>query len=102
MDVLSNLGATALIADTKEALLTPTDIGKQLGLSAQKVNKLLEDAGLHQRLQCAKNKKIWDVTTAGAKYAEVLDTGKKHDNGTPIKQIKWYSSVVGLIDPGNG
>lgn len=102
VDILSNLGATELIADTKEVLLTSTDIGKQLGLSAQKVNKLLEDAGLQQHLQCAKNKKIWDLTAAGAKYAEVLDTGKKEGNGTPIKQIKWYSSVVGLIAPGNG
>ncbi|WP_446810549.1 Bro-N domain-containing protein [Methylomonas sp. 2BW1-5-20] len=97
VDVLSNLGATALIAETKEALLTPADIGIQLSLSAQKVNKLIEAAGLQQCLQGAKNKKIWDVTAAGAKYAEVLDTGKKHGNGTPIKQNKWYSSVIGLI-----
>ena len=96
-DVLGNLGATHLIAKERDALLTASDIGKQIGLSGQKVNGLLEEKGLVLSFRDHKNRKQYEMTEDGAKFGETLDTGKKHGDGTPIKQIKWYSRTIDLL-----
>ncbi|MEN8216686.1 MAG: hypothetical protein ABFS56_09995 [Pseudomonadota bacterium] len=31
------------------------------------------------------------------KGAIVGDTGKKHSDGTPVRQIKWYASVIEVL-----
>lgn len=81
-----------LISESKEALLTPTEIGTKLGLSARKVNKLFEGLGLQTCEDYG-----WELTDQGMQYAEVLDVGKAHSDGTPIKQIKWRSGIVDLM-----
>jgi prophage antirepressor-like protein len=96
-DVLGNLGATHLIAKERDALLTATDIGERLGLSGQKVNLMLEEKGLVLSFRDHKNRKQYEMTEDGAKLGEALDTGKKHGDGTPVKQIKWYSRIVDLL-----
>nr|MDT0253916.1 hypothetical protein [Endozoicomonas sp.] len=30
---------------------------------------------------------------------EILDTGKAHNCGTPVKQVKWYQTVLDLLSP---
>lgn len=96
-DVLGNLGATHLLARERDALLTASDIGERLGLSGQKVNLLLEEKGLVLSFRDHKNRKQYEMTEDGAKLGEALDTGKKHGDGTPVKQIKWYSRIVDLL-----
>lgn len=96
-DVLGNLGATHLISKERDALLTASDIGKQIGMSGQKVNLMLEEKGLVLSFRDHKNRKQYKLTEHGAKLAETLDTGKKHSDGTPVKQIKWYSRIVDLL-----
>lgn len=86
-----------LKAETKQILLTATDIGVKLGMSAIKVNALLEVEGFMQSFRGADNKLIWQLTDKGKNYAEVLDTGKKRSDGTPVKQIKWLDSIVDQI-----
>jgi prophage antirepressor-like protein len=99
VDVLENIGATHLLAESKDVLLTVSDIGKQIGLSGQKVNRLLEESGFVISFRDYKNKKQYELTERGEKVAEVLDTGKKHGNGTPVKQIKWRTSIVDVLRP---
>lgn len=96
-DVLDNLGATHLLSRERDALLTASDIGERLGLSGQKVNLLLEEKGLVLSFRDHKNRKQYEITEDGAKFGETLDTGKKHGDGTPVKQIKWYSRIVDLL-----
>ena len=88
---LELLGVTHLISESKEKVFTPTQIGSMFSpkRSAQKVNGLIEAMGLQKRID-----DIWVVTPEGEKFCEVLDTGKQHSNGTPVKQIKWYQSLV--------
>lgn len=93
---LALLGAD-LISETKDVLLNASDIGKQVGLSGKKINMILEEKGFHESYRDAKNNKLWKLTDDGEKFAEALDTNKKHGDGTPIKQIKWYSKVVEII-----
>ncbi len=93
-DVLEVFGATHLISESKEALVTASDIGVQMGLSAQKVNLLLIEKGLMESVRGSNNKLIYSISEKGIKFGEALDTAKKHSDGTPIKQIKWYLSAI--------
>lgn len=97
VDVLDNMGATHLIANQRDNLVTATDIGQEIGLSARKVNLMLEDKGLLTSYRDGKNRKQYEMTEEGEKLGETLDTGKRHSDGTPIKQIKWFRRIVDLL-----
>ncbi|MFM6976912.1 MAG: Bro-N domain-containing protein [Sphingobacteriaceae bacterium] len=92
VNVQELIGVTHLVSDVQETLLTPTEIGKQIGLSSQKCNLALRDLGFQKKIG-----DVWIVTDEGKKYSTLLDTTKKHSTGTPIQQIKWKSSVVELL-----
>lgn len=88
------LSGVQLKAPQQEHLVTPTDLGKQVGLSAKKINKILEEAGL----QCKDINDKWAPTQKGLDLGAVLlDVGKAHSSGTPIRQLKWSISVLGSI-----
>lgn len=93
-NVLALLGRTHLEAENQEAVfVTPTQLGKELGgISAQKVNLLLAGAGLQ-----AKVGEHWTILDAGKDFARIEDTGKKHNSGTPVQQIKWAATVLPLL-----
>lgn len=84
------LSGAQLVAPQQKQLLTPTEIGKPLGLSAIKVNKQLEAMGLQYKTEAG-----WQPTDLGLKRGAVLlDTGKKHSNGTPVRQLKWPCDIL--------
>ena len=90
---LELIGQQHLVSESQEINLTPTEIGKEIGgLSAIAVNKLLAANGLQRKVG-----KNWAPTDDGMKYAVLMDTGKKHSNGTPIQQLKWKESVIEVI-----
>ncbi len=97
VDVLGNIGASHLIAEETDVLLTPTAIGSSVGLSGQKTNLRLEELGLVTVIRDHKNCKQYQLTKEGEKYGVALDTGKKHGNGIPVQQIKWYSRTTDLL-----
>ena len=80
-----------LKSDRKEKTYTVTELGREFfdGMSAQKLNRLFEAAKLQNRVAGQ-----WELTGKGKEHAEILDTGKKRSKGTPVKQIKWFKSVV--------
>lgn len=81
---------TQLEAPQQKQLLTPTEIGKPLGLSAIKVNKKLEEMGLQYKTEAG-----WQPTSLGLSHGAVLlDTGKRHSNGTPVRQLKWPCDIL--------
>ena len=82
-----------LIAPVKSQLLTPTEIGKQFGLSAKKVNDILAGAGYQHKIE---NK--WEPLGDGVPYAVMMDTGKKHTDGVPVRQLKWDSSILEVME----
>lgn len=100
IDNLGLLGVTHMEAPQQEALLTPTDIGKRIGsVSARTVNLLLCGMGLQIAPRDAKGHIQYEATEAGIEAGGVmLDTGKKHGNGTPVRQLKWSSSIVALVE----
>lgn len=85
------LTGTQLVAPQAKQLLTPTQLGEPLGLSAIKVNKRLEALGLQFKTEAG-----WQPTDAGlAKGAVMLDTGKRHSSGVPVRQLKWPADILG-------
>lgn len=91
---LELLEITHLHAPVQEISLTPTQIGELLKtpVSARKVNILLESLDYQ-----VKTGDQWLPTEKGKPFSEVLDTGKKHSDGTPVKQLKWYQSIVACL-----
>lgn len=81
-----------LKSPNQERYLTPTELGSPLGLSPQKVNKMLESKGFQ-----VKKSGLWIITSEGKKYSVILDTSKKNATGTSVQQIKWLESVADII-----
>ncbi|KQO88230.1 hypothetical protein ASF33_21940 [Methylobacterium sp. Leaf92] len=95
---LALMGATHLLAPAQEHVLTPTDIGRELGgRSGIAANQLLAERGLQIGKRDAKDRAYWQPTEAGMAYARLYDTGKKHGDGTPVTQVKWRSSVLDAL-----
>ncbi len=89
---LEAMEQTALVSEVKALAFTPTQIGQMYEptLSAREINKRLEKIGLQIGVG-----KEWVPTEEGKAYCEVLDTGKRHKTtGAPVKQVKWYTSVI--------
>jgi|GEM_PF-361601 len=93
-DILALGGNTHLAAENQTSLhYSPTELGQQLGgLSAIKVNRLLEAAGLQNNVAGQ-----WQPTPAGRPHAFISDVGKTHGSGVPIQQVRWFESVLPLI-----
>ena len=86
-------GNITLTAPTKNQLLTPTDIGKRFGLKAKRVNQILAGAGFQHKVNDR-----WEALPLGDDYAVMVDVGKKHGNGTAVRQLKWDSSILDVFD----
>ena len=74
----------------QERILTPTQLANYLGLAGPKeINLSLACRGFQ-----IKEWGHWTPTDKGKKYAVLLDTGKRHTNGTMIQQLKWKESIL--------
>ncbi len=88
VDALALLGSTHLVAPQQERILTPTEIGREFGgESGRSVNFLLQRHGFQTGPD-------WSPTDTGRPFAVFQDTGKKHGNGTPVRQLKWTADIV--------
>jgi len=93
-DCLALIGATHLEEKKQVRHFTPSDLGKRNDMSGRQFNQLLRKAGLQVEIRDAKNRVHWKHTKKGEPFAVLLDTGKKHSNGTPVQQLKWLESVI--------
>ena len=66
--------------------------GRELGTTGRKVNNILAGAGYQHKIGDK-----WEPIGPGESYAVMLDTGKQHSNGTPVRQLKWDSSIVEIV-----
>jgi prophage antirepressor-like protein len=92
-NVMRLLGHTHLEAENQSALFfTPTELGRQIGVSGRAFNMLLAEAGLQ-----AKKGEHWAPLATAEGFCRVLDTGKRHGDGSMIQQVKWSDGVLNLI-----
>ena len=74
----------------QERILTPTQLANHLRLAGPKeMNLSLACRGFQ-----IKEWGHWTPTDKSRKYAVLLDTGKRHTNGTMIQQLKWKESIL--------
>ena len=94
VSALALIGATHLTADERGRTYTPTQLCQMMEpkMSAIKTNLLLEASGLQK-----KDMGEWMPTDKGGEFCEWLDTGKKHTNGAPVKQLKWFDTVLNYL-----
>ncbi len=90
-DLLALAGATHLPTQDDRQFYTPTELGKESGVSAVAFNKLLESNGLQE-----KHSDKWEATEKGKEFCKMFDTGKKH-GGSNILQMKWSRDVLQII-----
>jgi hypothetical protein len=93
-DILALLGHTHLEAENQQELFfTPTELGERIGVSGRSFNLLLAEA----ELQVRKNG-VWTPLPAADGFYRILDTGKKHSDGSMVQQVKWAANVLELIN----
>jgi len=98
VNMLERWGINELKSETQEQILTISDIANQLNIGKHKVNPILIEMGLQISARDHKNNIYYELTDAGKKYAVYVDTGKRHKtDGSPVRQIKWYASVVEVL-----
>lgn len=98
INLLDAMGQTHLVAATNEPLLTPTDLAIRLGIGTRAANPLLIDCGLQIQRRDHKNTIYYELTDLGEQYGVYLDTGKPRSDGTPIRQLKWRSGVLAVLE----
>jgi len=98
IDYMETMNVPALVSPTQIQYFTATLLGKNLDLSAMKMNALMEKVGLQRSERDYKNRIVWIVTSLGKAHSQIIDTGKKHGDGTPVQQIKWAESVLALCE----
>ncbi|WP_295539206.1 Bro-N domain-containing protein [uncultured Pseudacidovorax sp.] len=93
INLMQQLGQTHLEAERQDGQwYTPTELGKLIGTSARGMNLLLAEAGLQ-----AKIGEKWEPTEAGHDFARIYDTGKRHNSGVPVTQLKWSPTVLPML-----
>lgn len=92
------LGIT-LQAEDNEVPLLVSSIAEILGIAGGVVKrgKVVNDTLVALGFQTKLSNGDWLPLEAGAPYAFVSQTGKKHKDGTPVTQVKWKRSVVEII-----
>lgn len=97
ISVLSLMGETKLVANENGRTYIPTDLGKLIDppCSARAINRELEDRGLQKRDKLSN----WVPTDKAKGLFEWVDTGKKHSDGTPVKQLRWFRTVLHRLFP---
>ncbi len=92
------LGIT-LQAEDNEVPLLVSSIAEILGIAGGVVKrgKVVNDALVALGFQTKLSNGDWLPLEAGAPYAFVSQTGKKHKDGTPVTQVKWKHSVVEIV-----
>lgn len=91
-NVMQLLGKTHLESEQQTLFFTPTELGDKLGVSGRKFNMLLAEAGLQAKVGDA-----WAPLEASDGFCRILDTGKRHGDGTMIQQVKWAENVLSLV-----
>lgn len=96
---LEIVGYTALPAPTEDNYKTPTELGKELGLSGQRVNQILwKEAHLQVHTPGSSSGSDWSMTERGIAYGKMFDTTRKGGKGSQ-QQLKWKPSVIEQLRP---
>lgn len=86
-------GTTHLESESQQHFFNVTELGSMIGVSAIRMNLILEEAGLQERVF----KKLV-ATEKGKQYSRVFDVGKVSNSGVPVTQLKWSKDVLEVLN----
>ncbi len=86
-NMLTMLGQTHLASEKQELVFNVSDLSD--GISGVKMNRMLQAAGMQ-----INDEGRWIPTELGKRFSRVFDTGKRHGNGAPVQQLKWFREVL--------
>ncbi len=92
-NMLTLLGQTHLESEKQELVFNVSDLSE--GISGVKMNRMLMAAGMQTNEDGR-----WIRTELGKKFSRLFDTGKRHGNGTPVQQLKWFREVLNELSIG--
>lgn len=96
---LEVMGYTALPAQTQDNYMTPTELGKEVGLSGRRVNQILsEEAHLQVHTPGSASGSDWSMTEKGLPYGKMFDSTRRGGKGSQ-QQLKWKPSAVEFLRP---
>lgn len=95
---LEIMGVTSIAAPNNDAYLTATEIGKEIGLSAVAVNKLLIAEGYQVKVQASSSGSDYQATEKGAPFGRMFDTTRKGGKGSQAT-LKWSNRIVKHLRP---
>nr|WP_225578842.1 KilA-N domain-containing protein [Novacetimonas hansenii] len=93
---LELMGVTSIAAPTQDNYLTPTQIGKEIGLSPIATNRLITTIGYQVKSSGSSVSSDYSMTEAGAKHGRMFDTTRRHGKGSQ-QQLKWSPNLVGIL-----
>lgn len=103
IDHMGAMGVTHLEAPDSSELLNPSDIGLDFDCSAQVINMRLISGGYQTAKRNKKGSLYYEPTELGLESGAVmLDTGKRHRDGTSVRQLKWGSGIVDVLKSKEG
>lgn len=96
---LEVMGYESLPAPTQDNYMTPTDLGKQLGMPARRVNQILcAEHHLQIHTPGSSSGSDWSMTEKGLPYGKMFDTTRRGGKGSQ-QQLKWKPSVIEFLRP---
>lgn len=85
-------------SDEDIPVLTATEIGKELGLSAQSVNNILEKLGYQKHdyriKKTGAKQKVWNLTQSGKVYGEII---LERHGGADVQYILWRREIIEVV-----
>lgn len=101
VDFMASMGVAQIEAPQQAANLNASDIGARLGgRGAKVINLLLAAEGFQVQHRTAKGNIYYEPTEKGIDAGAIMvDTGKKHDSGIPIRQLRWAGTIVDHLRP---
>lgn len=95
---LPALGLDTRAAPTQDNYQTVTELGRPLGLSGQRVNKILEEKGLQVHAKGSSSSSNWSMTDKGLAYGRMFDGVRAGATGSQ-QMLKWKPSTVEFLRP---
>lgn len=104
IDPLELMGVTYGEAPRNEPLLAPSDVAERVGMkSGQAINKRLIELGLQVLHRDHRDRVYYEPTDEGIIAGAIMvDTGKKHGDGAPVRQLRWSASIIRYLEDANG
>ncbi|KAA8385901.1 hypothetical protein FKW31_07925 [Acetobacter sp. DmW_136] len=95
---LPALGLDSRPTPTEANYYTVTELGKEIGLSGQAMNKLLIEQGYQAKVSGGSSSAAYEPTEKGKPHARIFDEVRKGGRGSQ-QALKWKHVIVSLLHP---